>query len=95
LFDIFSRKKLQRYFIVLFILLFSVNFPNYVIDDLKACALAASGGHLECLMLLANRGYKWDKDTCFMAAEKGHLECLRYVDCIIYIYCFINLQICT
>ena len=44
----------------------------------RIAAMAARGGHLDCLRYLHEQGCPWDKYTCSEAARGGHLDCLKY-----------------
>jgi hypothetical protein len=48
--------------------------------DEKTCALAAHGGHLECLRFAREvvPPCDWDATTCHEAAVGGRMECIRY-----------------
>ena len=52
-------------------------FPGNVSGS-TACHAAASGGHLEVLKYLHEKGCPWNKKTCMYAASGGHLEVLKY-----------------
>ena len=48
--------------------------------DRRACAFAASEGHLECLKYLREEvKAPWDSRTASWAAERGHLHILEYL----------------
>jgi hypothetical protein len=40
---------------------------------------AATGGHLELLKYLREKGYEWDESTCAYAASEGHVHVLEYL----------------
>ncbi len=42
------------------------------------CAYAASGGHLEVLQWLRERGCPWDESTCARASIGGHIDILMW-----------------
>jgi ribosomal protein S8 len=49
----------------------------------KTFALAAKGGHLDCLKYMYEHNrhiseYNWDDRVCYVSAREGHLDCLKY-----------------
>ena len=48
------------------------------LGETKTCAMAAWGGHLECLKFARIMGCDWDYETSSFASRNGHLACLQY-----------------
>ena len=48
------------------------------LGETKTCAMAAWGGHLECLKFARIMGCDWDCKTSSFASRNGHSTCLQY-----------------
>ncbi|AVK76385.1 Ankyrin repeat domain containing protein [Pandoravirus neocaledonia] len=48
-------------------------------DDTDPCYQAAKGGHLKCLRLLHETGWRWNEETLRVAVAKGHVDCVNYI----------------
>jgi hypothetical protein len=48
------------------------------LGETKTCAMAAWGGHLECLKFARIMGCEWDHKTVSSASRNGHFACLKF-----------------